>query len=266
MSTIIETREMNAMVIFCRGILGMTPGKKDIHEKYIASKAPDAKLMNEEIAERGLNEVINEEKNVFPRTEEGIPFIYDYQWKGYFKEKCAFISRMKIPGTKSPTIKAYKKLIDGGVYVQDRRNIINGPVLDETCQRTLRANTPQGERISLANSEEIPYGSTTEMTVETMTKSEEDLVREWLSFGIYHGTGQWRSSGKGRFFWVEFDDDGKVVGGNAKDYLKKLEQHKEKLLKRLESNPQFAEDYEIKIRDCDAEIDLVSQYATAKKI
>ena len=264
MSTIIESREMNARIIFCRGILGMTPGKKEIHEKYIASKAPDAKLIDEEIAERGLNEVINEEKNVFPRTEEGIPFIYDYQWKGYFKEKCAFIA--KIPGTKSSTVKAYKKLVDGRVFVQDRRNIINGPVLDETCQRTLRASTPQGERISLANSEEIPYGSTTEMTVETMTKSEEDLVREWLSYGIYHGTGQWRSSGKGRFFWVEVNDAGEVVGGNAKDYLKKLEKHKEKLLQRLERNPQFAEDYETKIRDCDAEIDLVAPYAKAKTV
>ena len=255
---------MNAMVIFCRGILGMTPGKKEIHEKYIASKAPDAKLIEEEIAERGMNEVLDEEKNVFPRTEDGRPFIYDYQWKGYFKEKCSFIS--KIAGTKSAGVKAYRKMIDGRIFIQDRRNIINGPVLDETCQRTLRANTPQGERISLANSEEIPYGSTSEITVVTMTASEENLVREWLSYGIFHGTGQWRSSGKGRFFWVEFDDNGKVVGGNAKDYLKKLQEHREKLLKRLECNPDLADDYETKIRDCEAEIDIVTPYAKAKTV
>lgn len=67
------------------------------------------------------------------------------------------------------------------------------------CQRPLRAQTAQGERVSLANSEEIPAGSTCEFEVLCMDDSHEKAVLEWLEYGQLRGIGQWRNSGKGRF-------------------------------------------------------------------
>lgn len=72
-----------------------------------------------------------------------------------------------------------------------------------SCQRPLRGQTAQGERISLANSETIPEGATIEFTVKCLVDSYIDVVREWLDYGELRGMGQWRNSGKGRFKWEE---------------------------------------------------------------
>ena len=70
-----------------------------------------------------------------------------------------------------------------------------------SCQRPLRASTPQGERIALANSETIPAGATMEFDIKLLSDTHVPLVTECLNYGKYRGTGQWRNSGKGRFTW-----------------------------------------------------------------
>ena len=39
------------------------------------------------------------------------------------------------------------------------------------------------------------------------------LVKEWLDYGALHGTGQWRNSGKGRFVYTAYDDNGEKLFG-----------------------------------------------------
>lgn len=46
-------------------------------------------------------------------------------------------------------------------------------------------------------------GSTVTFTVVCMVDSDMDTVREWLDYGAYHGTGQWRNGSKGTFVWEE---------------------------------------------------------------
>ena len=49
-----------------------------------------------------------------------------------------------------------------------------------------------------------------------------EYVIEWLEYGYYHGTGQWRNSSKGRFVYQILDEKGDVIGGNYEklnDYL-----------------------------------------------
>ena len=125
-------------------------------------------------------------------------FIFCYQIRGFFKEACAALKN--VPDTISKEIKAYKKMIDGRVFVSPRQILVDlhGMKLD-SCQRPLRASTAQGERISLANSEVIPAGSTIEFTVECLVEKDIEAVKEWLEYGVYKGLGQWRNSGKGRF-------------------------------------------------------------------
>jgi hypothetical protein len=61
----------------------------------------------------------------------------------------------------------------------------------------------QGERVSLAMSEQIPAGASVVFDVVCLCDAHEAVVREWLDYGRYSGIGQWRNSGKGRFVWEE---------------------------------------------------------------
>lgn len=83
--------------------------------------------------------------------------------------------------------------------------ILAGDIGD--CQRPLRAQTMQGERVTLANSETIPAGSTLEFTVVCFDDKDMKLVCEWLDYGVWRGLGQWRNSGKGKFTWEKLSEE-----------------------------------------------------------
>lgn len=131
--------------------------------------------------------------------------MYDYQVRGFFKEACGALK--KVAGTKSSQIKAHKKQVDNLIFVEPRQipMDLHGMTVDN-CQRPLRASTAQGERVSLANSEVAPAGTTIEFTVKCLVDSDTEAVKEWLEYGTLKGLGQWRNSGKGRFS-VEYLDD-----------------------------------------------------------
>lgn len=195
--------ELKVKVTFFEEILGMANNDPEIHSEFIASNAPDAPSRKEEIEAIGVEEVIEKSKTVFPRNNNGQPIMWDYQIKGYFKDTCGMLR--KVPGTKSSKIKAYKKEIDGLIFVNERQIpiIFDGEI--GSCQRPLRGQTAQGERVSLANSETIPAGATIEFTVKCLVDSYTDIIREWLDYGELRGMGQWRNSGKGRFTWQEIN-------------------------------------------------------------
>ena len=71
------------------------------------------------------------------------------------------------------------------------------------CQRPLRGQTAQGERIALAHSETVQAGSELTFTIQILKDDMEAVVREWLDYGYLRGMFQWRNSGKGRFTWCE---------------------------------------------------------------
>ena len=205
---------MKVKITFLEPVLGTWPNNKNIAEEFIASKAPDASTIEEEIAALGIDAVTEKGKTVFPRNEAGDPVLYDYQVKGFFKDACGMLRRVggkdektgkKKAANLSGKLTAYKSVIDGLIFVQPRMIPIqvNGEIRD--CQRPLRAQTMQGERVSLANSEEIPEGSSAEFEVICLEKDHEALVQEWLDYGILRGIGQWRNSGKGRFTYEVID-------------------------------------------------------------
>lgn len=141
---------------------------------------------------------------VFPRNENGEPILWDYQIRGFFKDTCSALK--KVSGTESSKIKAFKKEIDGLIFVEPRQIPFNYSGEIGECQRPLRASTAQGERIALAHSETIPVGSSIEFSIIMLSDSHEKAVREWLDYGKYRGLGQWRNSGKGRFEWEEINE------------------------------------------------------------
>ena len=205
-------KKIKVKLTFTEEILGTANATTTIHDEYIASKAPDAKSREEEIAALGVAEVVEKSMTVFPTLEDGTPFLWDYQVKGFFKDACGVLK--KVSGTASSKIKAYKKEIDGLIFPEPRKIRINFDGVIGDCQRPLRGQTAQGERIALANSETIPAGAWVEFDVVCLADTHAATVREWLDYGKYRGLGQWRNSGKRRFVWEELDDSGKVIGGN----------------------------------------------------
>lgn len=193
------------------GMLGTSPNNEEIYTDFIGSKAPDASTLAEEVEALGANGVVEKGMTVFPRNEFGEPIIYDYQIKGFFKDACSMLNRLtgKDPETgkkakavnESGKITAYKKVIDGMIFPQPRMIAIQMPSDGEItyCQRPLRAQTAQGERVALAISEEVPEGSVLEFEVVCLDDKHVPAVLEWLDYGQLRGLGQWRNSGKGRF-------------------------------------------------------------------
>lgn len=191
-------------ITFTEPILGTSPSNEDIYREFIGSKAEDAATVEDEVAALGADAVAEKGMTVFPKDEDGTPFLWDYQIKGFFKSACGFMK--KVDGKLSQGLKAYKKEIDGLIFPFPRKIRIENYGEIRECQRPLRAQTAQGERISLAMSEEIPAGATATFEVKCLVAKDADLVREWLDYGELNGIGQWRNSGKGRFIWEELTD------------------------------------------------------------
>jgi len=211
---------MKVCLTFTEGLLGTASANPEIHREFIAAQAPDAKSREEEVAAIGVDGAIEKSMTVFPRNSEGKPIMWDYQIKGFFKDACGMLTRVggrkkvknkdgKLEACKekaqneSRKLESYKKVIDGLVFVKPRQIdiTVNGEI--GHCQRPLRGQTSQGERIALANSEEIPAGSSIIFEVVCLDNKHEKLIREWLNYGQLRGLGQWRNSGKGRFDWKE---------------------------------------------------------------
>lgn len=197
-------KTMRVRINFLEPILGTWPADPEVASKYIASKAPDAGTITDEIAATSVEEVTEKAMTIFPRNPAGAPVLYDYQIKGFFKDACGMLARVK--GTESSKIKAYKKIIDGLIFPEPRMIPLELSGEIGNCQRPLRAQTAQGERVSLANSEEMPAGTTAEFTVRLLDEGHETLVLEWLEYGRLRGIGQWRNSGKGRFAFEVLED------------------------------------------------------------
>lgn len=206
--------------------LGTSPNNENIYRDFIANKAPNLPAVEEEL---GSLPAEQEEKGitVFPRDASGSPIFWDYQIRGMFKDACAMLSRAggkdengkKKAVNKSSAMKAYKKNIDGLIFVLPRQIPIALSGEMTMCQRSLRAATMQGERVTIAMSEEVPAGSTLEFTVVCPNTEMMEAVREWLDYGFLRGLGQWRNSGKGKFTWEELDDAGNVIPGSGNGSL-----------------------------------------------
>lgn len=192
-----EKYEMKVKITFLEEVLGTASANPDIHREYIASKAPDAESIEEEVAAIGVDAALEKSMTVFPRNEAGEPIFFDYQIKGFFKDSAGALR--KVAGSKCSKVKAYKKEIDGLLFVSPRMIPMELPAPIGSCTRPLRASTAQGERVALATSETVPAGTTIELTITALTKDMFDLAKECLDYGILRGIGQWRNSGKGRF-------------------------------------------------------------------
>jgi hypothetical protein len=187
----------NITLTFTEALLGTIPLNKDTYADYIASRVEGTNALDEVDT---IEEATEKGTTGFHRLD-GTPAIYDYAIKGMFKDFAGMLRR--VPGTASAKLTAYKKIVDGLVFVTPRLIplTVNGEL--GILERPLRAQTAQGERVSLARSEMAPAGSTLTFAVSVLGKDvDETVLREWLDYGALRGLGQWRNGGWGRYTYT----------------------------------------------------------------
>lgn len=254
--------------------LGTVSGNPDVHREFIISKIPDddKKRLEKEIEEyqiakessQSLTEEIERKITIFPQAKfyfaydgrvfdptydiipdnlEGeykiAPFIYDYQFRGAFKESISMLS--KATGKKKTqeddksdlvadkyscaTITAYKKVVDGNWFVINRKipMIIPDYFVDDfgekistydkngklkLLQRAIRAETAQGPRVALTSSEIVPAGTEYYFGIRLLNIKDLNSCLETLDYKSLVGMLQWRGGGMGTFIWTLANKDG----------------------------------------------------------
>jgi hypothetical protein len=185
---------MKIKITFAEPLLGTVPLNAELYADYIATKVPADVDTDDEM--ESVEELTTKGTTGFHIVDGG-PILYDYAIKGFFKDAAGMLRR--VPKTQSSKVSAYKKIIDGLIFVKPRQIPIMVAGEIGILERPLRAQTAQGERVSLARSQVIPAGSTMTFTVQLFEGVAENLVREWLDYGALRGLGQWRNGGYGSF-------------------------------------------------------------------
>jgi len=199
---------MKVKITFKEHVLGTLAGNKELAQDFIASKHKEGLMQDEMKVIDSIDEEIQKGTTIFPSDDKGA-FIWDYQFKGFFKEATESVFVRSDNYTKEHlkklglTLYMYKKTLDKQLFINPRKIYLNlsGPIT--IVERPLRAQTMRGERICLARSEAAPAGTTCEFEIVIFKSCLKEVVPLCLDYGQYSGMLQWRNSGAGSFTWEE---------------------------------------------------------------
>lgn len=149
----------------------------------------------------------------FWNQEKNLPMIGDHMIYGFMKAACEAIGRCKKDGetkkkgTPLESISYTQALINQHVRCREQFITFDKDVKRKDdgeiffLQRSLRAMTAQGPRITLAKSEVVPAGAKLSFTLSVMEDSPltEKILRKIFDYGEQTGLGQWRNAGHGMF-------------------------------------------------------------------
>lgn len=148
----------------------------------------------------------------FKDPATGRPMIGDHMIKGFLKAAGEAIARTqpKKQGAILQSASYTQSIINQHcacsesflIFDQDiLRNKDGSPNYD---QRSIRAMTAQGPRISLIRSEQVPAGAKLKFVLKVLDNSPltEEALRKMFSYGEMVGLGQWRSSSRGSFTFI----------------------------------------------------------------
>lgn len=195
-------------LVLTEPMLGTVPKDESIYRTHVQNQAIQQakkngiKLTDEQLEQEvvSVKEMEVEEKGWTGFHEVGgQPILYDYVIKGFLKEACSILRR--IPKSRSSKLAAFRKVVDGMVFIAPRQIKLVLPQGVElgTLERPLRAQTAQGERVALARSDTCPVGTLIEFEVKVLGVISKVLLQDWFDYGQFKGLGQWRNGGYGRF-------------------------------------------------------------------
>lgn len=177
-------------------LLGTTPKNESVYRDFIAAKAADLGLAEEETAT--VESLEARGWTGFMKDDDG-HFLYNYLVKGFLTESAR---TLKTFGTLKQLQDKFKRY----VFVGPRR--IRLPEPAGVLERPLRAQTALGPRVALVRSDYIEAGTELEFDVTVLDPSgiTEGCLREVLSYGQFLGLGQWRTGSWGSFEVMSVDE------------------------------------------------------------
>lgn len=204
-------------------LLGSCPANPEIYSKFVAIKTEElvkAGIATKEAAEaraaqetgmlpsdEDLKDIKEQGLTVFLRNGRGQLVVGSHVIKGFFK--AALVTLKDQVG-----LAQAKSKIDNLLFVSPEFIPIlqDGEPLtqpDGYNERSLRAETMRGPRVSLVSSEEVIAPWTLDVTLTLLVNEEKaksravdwDMIEVALDYGALKGLGQWRNSGKGSFTW-----------------------------------------------------------------
>ena len=199
-------REYKFEITFTRELLGSVPKDDKIYRKYVAAKGEEDGVDIDDL-EGEIEDVPSgggSGATGFLTDTRG-EYLSDHVVIGFMKAAAKALRRIK--GTESSKVQAYRQVLNDLVHVAEEKiylELPEGESLSELC-RSLRASTPQGERVALACSDIAPRGTKIRFTLQIVSGSEKQpaVSQTWLEeifdYGAYLGFGQWRNAGHGRF-------------------------------------------------------------------
>ena len=224
-------------ITFVRELLGLTPNNPEMYKEYLAMKAKKAtarlrtpetiKAIEQEFFRNvdGEMEAMTVDENcidlvdkgtlIFPKNKDGLPCIWDYQWKGFLKERIeAGVNRgdeIHIPGLgiqKLGDIKNWIMSSRNDLVVVDELSPIILPdgkqiTIDQHPIRFKDQNNSQIKVSAIASCETIPRGSKTIVTFKAKRKGWFPVIKYCLEEGFDIGTGSRRTDKFGTFTFRE---------------------------------------------------------------
>lgn len=238
------TKWVKVRLTFIEDTLATNPEDKELHDRFISSKAPDGserKLENDslEVREKMGTTIFLRD----PKT--GQFWMGNHMLKGFLKaagevfrvtEEEPEVAEEKKPEENGKDKKPKKVSKQWGnitgkinqlVKVYPKQMFINSPgdkpttAPDSILQRSLRAQTQQGPRVALAKSEAVQAGSYLDATIMLIGDKPVTMamIKECLDYGLVHGLGQWRNAGYGAFTY-EILEEGEGLPEEARAFLK----------------------------------------------
>jgi len=220
-----KVETLNIKVQFTEPLLATASGNKELHSEFQVARAAEfrgeqseaelRKKIAEELGTMPPEEIIDKTSTVFVRDENGL-FVWDYQWRGYFKEQVGAL--IELGDLEKISKWMYKRVVDNTLFIKPRRIYLREPdgaiiqVPHGSLERPLRASTMQGERVALARSEFVRAGTRCEFQIHLLHSTNKnsawgalnlEVVQSALTMGGLKGTGQWRGGGWGTFTWEE---------------------------------------------------------------
>ncbi len=152
----------------------------------------------------------------FKDKASGRPMIGDHMIYGFMKAAAEAIGRTlpKKQGTILHSVSYTQSIINQHVRAEEEFIVFDKDIVRKEDgspayeQRSLRAMTAQGPRITLASSEVVPAGARLSFVLRVMENSPltEESIRRMMGYGEIVGLGQWRSSGRGSFKVVTLEE------------------------------------------------------------
>lgn len=196
--------EVNLVIEELERMIGR-PFPPEDRAKLIAGTLEDLKETFAELDVKGTTVFFKD-----PATKH--PMIGDHMVKGFLKAAAESISRTqpKKMGTMLQSASYTQSIINQHCSCEQpflvfdcdiERDELGAPIYN---QRSIRAMTAQGPRISLIRSESVPAGATLKFALRVLTGSPltEEILRKLFDYGQLIGLGQWRNASYGSFSYT----------------------------------------------------------------